>query len=325
MNDISTLISKLQQISLPSKYRKWYIDICTKAAKRGYERSKINKIFGYVEGHHFIPKCVDNSLAQERSNIVFLTAREHFICHFLLCRIFKDTQYYFSLLSAFGKMSNVAPTMNNKRYINSKLYAYFRKNVSGLMKNLRKDKIRIKKGDVTREVHKNKLKTFLDSGWVVGAASTESAKISRALANKKRAGNVVCMHFPGDTTYFQVQKDGIQEMIQKGAVIGKVFSTEARKQMSEKQRIAKTGMKAITNGIVTKRVGEVEFDKLIKQGWWPGIHHEQQNRGGFVRTGTAFFNDGIKNYRMLPKEAEMIGLQRGRLKVSRCNLSAAQP
>jgi hypothetical protein len=320
----STFITELIQITTPSKYRDIYVSICQRGAERGTNRKQLKESLGYVEGHHFIPKCITKEYATEQHNIVFLTAREHFICHYLLCKIFKQTEHYFSLLSAFGKMSNIAPSMKHNRYMNSHLYEHFRKNVSSLMKNLRKDKIRVKMGNVTREIHKDVLKTFLDIGWKIGAASTESAKISRALANKKRAGNVVCMHFPGDVTYVQVLKDDIQEMIQKGAVLGKVFSSESKKQMAEKQRIAKTGMKAITNGITTKRVSDVEFNKLINQGWRPGIHHEQQNRGGFIRPGTAFFNDGIKNYRMLPEEADKRGLERGRLKISRCNLSTTQ-
>jgi hypothetical protein len=42
----------------------------------------------YYEKHHIIPKCMGGS--NTRDNIVYLTAREHFIIHLLLCKIHAD-------------------------------------------------------------------------------------------------------------------------------------------------------------------------------------------------------------------------------------------
>jgi len=44
----------------------------------------------YVEKHHILPKCMDG--LNTKDNIVFLTAKEHFICHKLLVRIFPDVK-----------------------------------------------------------------------------------------------------------------------------------------------------------------------------------------------------------------------------------------
>ena len=62
---------------LTNKYSKWYYDIVNNAKTRA--------ISGYTEKHHIIPKSLggDNS----RENLVRLTAREHFICHRLLCKM----------------------------------------------------------------------------------------------------------------------------------------------------------------------------------------------------------------------------------------------
>jgi hypothetical protein len=40
---------------------------------------------GYREKHHIIPKCIGGT--NDKSNIVTLSAREHFICHMLLIRM----------------------------------------------------------------------------------------------------------------------------------------------------------------------------------------------------------------------------------------------
>jgi hypothetical protein len=52
------------------------------------ERAQNRKLEGYKERHHIIPKCMGGS--NDKSNLVDLTAREHFICHMLLCEIHPD-------------------------------------------------------------------------------------------------------------------------------------------------------------------------------------------------------------------------------------------
>ena len=59
-------------------YKKIYNNIINNAQKR-------SKIEGYSEKHHIIPRSLGGN--DEDSNIVRLTAKEHFICHLLLCRM----------------------------------------------------------------------------------------------------------------------------------------------------------------------------------------------------------------------------------------------
>lgn len=63
-----------------NKYTKIYFNIIENAQQRTTD--------GYVEKHHIIPKSIggDNS----KTNIVELTAREHFVCHRLLVRMVQD-------------------------------------------------------------------------------------------------------------------------------------------------------------------------------------------------------------------------------------------
>lgn len=323
MKIFSTFIAEFLQITQQSKYRDIYVSICQRGSERGKNRKQLKESLGYVEGHHFIPKCVTKEYALEQHNIVFLAAREHFICHYLLCKIFKNTEHYFSLLSAFGKMSNIAPSMKHMRYMNSHLYEHFRKNVSSLMSQLRRGKVRIKKNGVTKEVLKSDLELYTADGWQIGAASTEEARLSRVLANKKRAG-FIWMHFPGDNKSFHVSRDNIDNMLSQGAVIGRIFSDESMEKWRQGQKLAKAGKVSVTDGNTLKRVTPEEALKLLSQGWRRGVNYIQLNRGGFCRKGTMYYNDGIKNYRMMPQEAESKGLIRGRLKISRRDLSTAQ-
>jgi hypothetical protein len=67
------------------------------------ERAKNRMLEGYKEKHHIIPKCLggDNS----KNNLVELTAREHFLCHMLLCEIYpnKNKLKHALFLMAIGK------------------------------------------------------------------------------------------------------------------------------------------------------------------------------------------------------------------------------
>lgn len=311
MKIFSTFITEFLQITQQSKYRDIYISICQRGAERGNNRKQLKELLNYVEGHHFIPKCVTKEYALEQHNIVFLTAREHFICHYLLCKIFKKTEYYFSLLSAFGKMSNIAPSMKHMRYMNSHLYEHFRKNVSSLMSQMRKGKVRIKKEGITKDILKGDLDIYLEDGWEIGAASTEEARLSRIAANKRRAG-FIWMHFAGDEKSFQVLKDQKDNMLAQGAKCGRVFTQQGIQNMT-RTRDKSRGI-VVTDGIQTRKVIAAEADILFMQGWRRGRHHKQDKRGGFARSGTVYFNDGIKNYRLLPQEAAVRSLKPGRIK-----------
>lgn len=50
--------------------------------------SKIRILSGYKERHHIIPRCIGG--LDDKSNLAILTAKEHFLCHLLLVKIFPD-------------------------------------------------------------------------------------------------------------------------------------------------------------------------------------------------------------------------------------------
>jgi hypothetical protein len=54
----------------------------------------------YTEGHHILPKSMGGS--NESKNIVYLTAREHYLAHFLLWKLHENSQmtYAFRLMNA---------------------------------------------------------------------------------------------------------------------------------------------------------------------------------------------------------------------------------
>lgn len=84
------------------------------------ERLQLKKNGDYFEGHHIIPKSKggtgDSTRPKNNPNIVLLTAREHFLSHWLLWRIYRDRQSGL----AFHKM--MSSTKNTKRITSSRGY-----------------------------------------------------------------------------------------------------------------------------------------------------------------------------------------------------------
>lgn len=71
----------------------------------------------YTESHHIVPKCyLPKELWKDKSNIIELTPREHFISHFLLWKAFGGKMTY-----AFNRMVN-SNQNGNKQWITSRQY-----------------------------------------------------------------------------------------------------------------------------------------------------------------------------------------------------------
>lgn len=114
-----------------TKYERWYISIT--------ERAKHRTIDGYKERHHIIPYSLGGT--NDSSNLVDLTAREHFICHWLLIKMHSG--------EARGKMINAMYMMraegpNQKRYeskITSRIYDKLRTEYSQYISKLNTGRI----------------------------------------------------------------------------------------------------------------------------------------------------------------------------------------
>lgn len=92
-------------------YQKIYDDLISKCQAR-------QPTDGYKERHHIIPKSLGGS--NDSSNLVDLTAREHFVAHFLLAKMHGGNQW-----SSIKRMRG-----NDNFYINSRLYEVARREVA---------------------------------------------------------------------------------------------------------------------------------------------------------------------------------------------------
>jgi hypothetical protein len=69
------------------------------------QRASGRVLLGYSEKHHIVPKCMGGS--DRKENIVRLTAREHFIAHRLLTRLFPEVPGVWYALIAMGRIPGV--------------------------------------------------------------------------------------------------------------------------------------------------------------------------------------------------------------------------
>lgn len=105
-----------------NKYNKWYDQIINNGLTE--------KLPGY-ERHHILPKSLGGN--NKKDNLVYITAREHFICHWLLTKIYPTGEEHWKMLNALRIMR--AENKNQQRYdtkITSRVYAKLKEEYSQL-------------------------------------------------------------------------------------------------------------------------------------------------------------------------------------------------
>jgi hypothetical protein len=102
-------------------YKKVYDQICSRA-------KNLNRVKGkkeYFESHHIIPLCLGGTGStkewQSHENIVLLTAREHFLCHWLLHEMYPDN---IKLTRAFNLMCRIENPKQSRYKPSSRIIQY---------------------------------------------------------------------------------------------------------------------------------------------------------------------------------------------------------
>lgn len=100
-------------------YNKIYDDIVNFA-----KSDAANRTNGYFEKHHILPKSLGG--IDDENNLVKLTAREHFICHWLLVKMYdKGTVERQKMLCALWRMRSQSNT-HATHYVNARAYEKLR-------------------------------------------------------------------------------------------------------------------------------------------------------------------------------------------------------
>lgn len=156
------------EIFLENKYSKWYYSIITAATNQ-----KRSKGFEYYEHHHIIPRSLGGTNSPE--NLVFLTAKEHYVCHCLLIKMVLGEDKR-KMVFAVHKMQ-FSNSSGQHRY-RSSVYEYYRKMHSLSVSAVHKNK-------VTSDETKRKI-SIAKTGQKLGSQSaTTKRKKSEALKGRK--------------------------------------------------------------------------------------------------------------------------------------------
>lgn len=126
-------LSDILSLSIKNKYSTWYQNIILYACKRASSRKQASGLLGYVEGHHILPKflCTADNQKNDQNNIAFLTAREHFLVHWLLAKMIdvkKSNAYYALARMRFDVHSK--RNLTSAQYAKSKEYLAKAKSIS---------------------------------------------------------------------------------------------------------------------------------------------------------------------------------------------------
>lgn len=113
-------------IFIDNKYTRIYYTII--------EQAKSRTISTYTETHHIIPKSLGGT--NKKENLVELTAREHFICHWLLTKMVESTKHTYQMTNAFSCML-YRENIHQERYkIGSRTFENIKKNNSAIKSKL---------------------------------------------------------------------------------------------------------------------------------------------------------------------------------------------
>jgi len=147
-------------------YKKVYDQIIEKRQK-----DPINE--GYSEKHHILPRSLGGS--DNPDNLVRLSAREHFICHYLLAKMYeRETNEWYRMNHAFMMMKS--ESVFNSRYFNSRLYEALKGDFSSVMSFAQKGKKNSQYGtcwicnldNQVKKIPNEDLVIWLNKGWIKG-------------------------------------------------------------------------------------------------------------------------------------------------------------
>ena len=113
-------------------YKKIHDEIIARGQSRATTRKAANNLLGgYCEEHHIIPTCIGG--LDDKNNLVFLSAREHYIIHQLLVKIYPGNK----------QISFACFMMTVDKYghrINNRLYEWVKKQHAANISKTRKGK-----------------------------------------------------------------------------------------------------------------------------------------------------------------------------------------
>lgn len=202
-----------------NKYYKWYQQIVSRANLRVLE--------GYFEVHHIIPKSLGGTNSIE--NLVNLTAREHFICHWLLtkCVIHNVEKMKYAL----WLMTTTENSLQQRYKITPKKYEIIKKSLS---ETFSKQHAGRKMSEETkRKISETRKQKFASGELEIKVYDSTREKISLIKTGVKRSQET--KDKIGKAHANKIISDEHKEILRKKNT-GKVKSEETKRKISETRK-----------------------------------------------------------------------------------------
>lgn len=217
----------------------------------------------YGENHHIIPKSLGGS--NLKKNIVRLTAREHYICHYLLSEMYKPKSLKWYKMQLAFSMMNCSSFTHENRYFNSRLYEWKKKDFAESMKFMQGGENNSQSG--TMWIHnielrksikckKTEIESYINNGWLKGRIlNFESAQRKNDLQN---------LHIQNKLKHKQLDIDnfsfkGKHISLQRRNLISKTFNVNMIDNFNESCEQVKTLLNKL---YVVDRLLTTEIAKL---------------------------------------------------------------
>jgi NUMOD3 motif len=246
----------------------------------------------YYEEHHIIPKCLGGS--EDVSNKVLLTAREHFLLHWLLIKIYPHNQklrFAFHMMSVFSH----ARKQEKRMMVSSRMYKTaketfldYKENYGAIkMQHLKKysEYVWIKKASECKRLHKDskELKERLLSGWERGRIIVKRISPSEETRNKIASSNKGKPSFNKGKT-----------LSSKGKSYEELMGEDKAKKVKQQRSKQKRGVSVSKyNWILTSPVGDVYVVDTI-------------NLDSFMKTFNSEARQVLEVFRMSDKRGKPI-------------------
>jgi len=159
---------------LQNKYTRCYYNIVN--------RAKARSTVGYFERHHIIPKSLGGS--DNASNLVELTSREHFICHWLLTKMLPNSPEQKKLYHAFSALAMVSS--NQQRTITSKQYQILSKASKIALKGNTHNKGKVRTSEANEKQRQTMLEKYKEQSYVHAGKTYEEIYGTEASARKDK-------------------------------------------------------------------------------------------------------------------------------------------
>jgi hypothetical protein len=155
---------------IDNKYTTWYYKIVDRARDR--------LIDGYVEKHHIIPKSLGGT--DDKSNLVVLSAREHYLCHLLLTKMTKGLQKR-SMCHAVWNIINQKRSYQHRHRVSSRMYEIIKRDNAKALSESNTGKQSSRKGKPC--TWGDKISQTLKG---IKPSAERNAKVSKALTGRIR-------------------------------------------------------------------------------------------------------------------------------------------